>query len=185
MFHNCKGVFTKTLVPTKIILHPSCGNKRKIFYIKSLPQNMNPKPQNSQKLINTLNRSFINQSAAKISMKCYFGNKQKNEFRWTHEPNSIAADIQTHVHRWQMVPINSRLLKTKGTFRLIKPTFKDTSFLGHLESIHPKKFCLQCNKCQKIPCLVQTRTHQIRGSLNKFPEFFRMGTFINSTHMKL
>ena len=25
----------------------------------------------------------------------------------------------------------------------------------------------------------------IRGSLNKFPDFFRMGTFINSTHMKL
>ena len=25
----------------------------------------------------------------------------------------------------------------------------------------------------------------IRESLNKFPEFFRMGTFINSTHMKL
>ena len=25
----------------------------------------------------------------------------------------------------------------------------------------------------------------IRGSLNKFLEFFRMGTFIDSTHMKL
>ena len=25
----------------------------------------------------------------------------------------------------------------------------------------------------------------IRGSLNKFPDFFRMGTFIDSTHMKL
>ena len=25
----------------------------------------------------------------------------------------------------------------------------------------------------------------IRGSLNKFPDFFRMGTFIYSTHMKL
>ena len=24
-----------------------------------------------------------------------------------------------------------------------------------------------------------------RGSLNKFPDFFRMGTFIDSTHMKL
>ena len=24
----------------------------------------------------------------------------------------------------------------------------------------------------------------IEGSLNKFPEFFRMGTFIDSTHMK-
>ena len=23
------------------------------------------------------------------------------------------------------------------------------------------------------------------GSLNKFPDFFRMGTFIDSTHMKL
>ena len=26
---------------------------------------------------------------------------------------------------------------------------------------------------------------QLRGSLNKFPDFFRMGTFIDSTHMKL
>ena len=25
----------------------------------------------------------------------------------------------------------------------------------------------------------------IRGSLNKFPDFFRMGHFIDSTHMKL
>ena len=26
---------------------------------------------------------------------------------------------------------------------------------------------------------------QLRGSLNKFPDFSRMGTFIDSTHMKL
>ena len=26
---------------------------------------------------------------------------------------------------------------------------------------------------------------ELRGSLNKFPVFFRMGTFIDSTHMKL
>ena len=26
---------------------------------------------------------------------------------------------------------------------------------------------------------------KLRGSLNKFPDFFRMGTFIDSTHMKL
>ena len=25
----------------------------------------------------------------------------------------------------------------------------------------------------------------VRGSLNKFPDFFRTGTFIDSTHMKL
>ena len=25
----------------------------------------------------------------------------------------------------------------------------------------------------------------VRGSLNKFPDFFRMGTFIDNTHMKL
>ena len=24
----------------------------------------------------------------------------------------------------------------------------------------------------------------LQGSLNKFPDFFRMGTFIDSTHMK-
>ena len=26
---------------------------------------------------------------------------------------------------------------------------------------------------------------EVQGSLNKFPDFFRMGTFIDSTHMKL
>ena len=26
---------------------------------------------------------------------------------------------------------------------------------------------------------------KIRGSLNNFPDFFRMGTFIDSAHMKL
>ena len=26
---------------------------------------------------------------------------------------------------------------------------------------------------------------EVRGSLNKFPDFFCMGTFIGSTHMKL
>ena len=30
-----------------------------------------------------------------------------------------------------------------------------------------------------------TGASYIRGSLNKFPDFFRMGTFIDSTHMKL
>ena len=28
-------------------------------------------------------------------------------------------------------------------------------------------------------------TDNVRGSLNKFPGFFRMSTFIDSTHMKL
>ena len=30
-----------------------------------------------------------------------------------------------------------------------------------------------------------TDKYKIRGSLNKFPDFFRMGTFIDCTHMKL
>ena len=28
-------------------------------------------------------------------------------------------------------------------------------------------------------------TQNIRGAYDKFPDFFRMGTFIDSTHMKL
>ena len=31
---------------------------------------------------------------------------------------------------------------------------------------------------------VHTHTY-VQGSLNKFPDFFRMGAFIDSTHMKL
>ena len=31
----------------------------------------------------------------------------------------------------------------------------------------------------------QSFNENLRGSLNKFPDFFRMGTFIDSTHMKL
>ena len=38
-------------------------------------------------------------------------------------------------------------------------------------------------------CYLQAIRQQIifniRVSLNKFPDFFRMGTFIDSTHMKL
>ena len=29
------------------------------------------------------------------------------------------------------------------------------------------------------------KEQKVRGSLNKFPDFFYMGTFIDSTHMKL
>ena len=36
-----------------------------------------------------------------------------------------------------------------------------------------------------MPNPVYTYILDIRGSLDKFPDFFRMGTFIDSTHMKL
>ena len=32
---------------------------------------------------------------------------------------------------------------------------------------------------------VNVQSFYLRGSLNKFPDFFRMGTFIDGTHMKL
>ena len=32
---------------------------------------------------------------------------------------------------------------------------------------------------------IYSTTNEIRGAYNKFPDFFRMGTFIDSTHMKL
>ena len=32
---------------------------------------------------------------------------------------------------------------------------------------------------------LQKSHYNIQGSLNKFPDFFHMGTFIDSTHMKL
>ena len=35
-----------------------------------------------------------------------------------------------------------------------------------------------------LPRFMHTHIY-VRGSLNKFPDFFRMGTFIDSTHMKL
>ena len=35
-------------------------------------------------------------------------------------------------------------------------------------------------------CVYECRCiHEVGGSLNKFPDFFRMGTFIDRTHMKL
>ena len=39
--------------------------------------------------------------------------------------------------------------------------------------------------CKKKVFDTTTAEPEIRGSLNKFPDFFRMGTFIDSTHMKL
>ena len=35
-----------------------------------------------------------------------------------------------------------------------------------------------------FPHKLQLLQH-VQGSLNKFPDFFRMGTFIDSAHMKL
>ena len=39
--------------------------------------------------------------------------------------------------------------------------------------------------CGKRKKTTKTVSIDIRGSLNKFPDFFCMGTFIDSTHMKL
>ena len=46
------------------------------------------------------------------------------------------------------------------------------------------------SRCMLIPGNVRNELNQdynldIRGLLNKFPDFFRIGTFIDSTHMKL
>ena len=39
---------------------------------------------------------------------------------------------------------------------------------------------------QDLHTHTHTHTHtELQGSLNKFPDFFHMGTFIDSTHMKL
>ena len=37
----------------------------------------------------------------------------------------------------------------------------------------------------EIMCVLFIIHLDIRGSLNKFPDFFHMGTFIDSKHMKL
>ena len=39
--------------------------------------------------------------------------------------------------------------------------------------------------CLQIIYLIYMYKSNIQGSLNKFPDFFSMGTFIDSTHMKL
>ena len=44
---------------------------------------------------------------------------------------------------------------------------------------------LKSNSIQIIFLDTNERSMVIQGSLNKFPDFFRMGTFIDSTHMKL
>ena len=33
--------------------------------------------------------------------------------------------------------------------------------------------------------MTRDQNRKLRGSLDRFPDFFRMGTFIDSTHMKL
>ena len=44
-----------------------------------------------------------------------------------------------------------------------------------------------CKNAQqtRLPFPLDSTQQYIQGSLNKFPVFFRMGTFIDSTHMKL
>ena len=41
------------------------------------------------------------------------------------------------------------------------------------------------SEMKKNPTDKSTRESEVQGSLNKFPDFFRMGTFIDSTHIKL
>ena len=51
--------------------------------------------------------------------------------------------------------------------------------------------CPYLNKCLNKKVVLQAkapsykRNKYIRGTYDKFPDFFRMGTFIDSTHMKL
>ena len=44
--------------------------------------------------------------------------------------------------------------------------------------------CVCMYICIRV-CIRKYVCMYIRGSLNNFPDFFRMGTFIDSTHMKL
>ena len=45
---------------------------------------------------------------------------------------------------------------------------------------------IRTNNVKKKICNRQQNSNSgLRESLNKFPDFFRMGTFIDSTHMKL
>ena len=43
--------------------------------------------------------------------------------------------------------------------------------------------------CQKVSIIYKNRNEKkktfLRGTYDKFPDFFRVGTFIDSTHMKL
>ena len=64
--------------------------------------------------------------------------------------------------------------------------FKNNFFKIHLMSFNNQnKFIWEYNF---YICFLNKNIYfalQIRGSLNKFPDFFRTDTFIDSTHMKL
>ena len=53
-----------------------------------------------------------------------------------------------------------------------------------LPDIKPNKFMGKYWFCYFKETLIDTCYVYIQGSLNKFPDFFRMDTFIDSTHMK-
>ena len=58
--------------------------------------------------------------------------------------------------------------------------YKNTKTLG--KSLNQERFYIYAHTHTHT----HTHTHiYIRGSLNKFPDFFRVGTFNDSTHMKL
>ena len=56
-------------------------------------------------------------------------------------------------------------------------TLIDTSMSNHFEMKNIVGISTSCTSPNKV--------YQLRGSLNKFLDFFCMGTFIDSTHMKL
>ena len=55
--------------------------------------------------------------------------------------------------------------------------------MGDLSSVAP--LGAFDHACIKIEIWMGPNVDYIRGAYDKFPDFFRMGTFIDSTHMKL
>ena len=52
-----------------------------------------------------------------------------------------------------------------------------------LDGKYSKKLCVVWNKSSKQHTTNQRLYGYLRGAYDKFPDFFRMGTFIDSTHM--
>ena len=80
--------------------------------------------------------------------------------------------------------------------QIVECHFQDTFLWGKSYSLQRSSQCIlqpqpteQTNNEQKtwefILCYLYPFKTDLWGSLNKFPDFFRMGTFIDSIHMKI
>ena len=91
----------------------------------------------------------------------------------------IYTDISKNNNKTACAPVLNKIIKTKAL------PMESSIFTAEACAIDLALGIILKEKHKKFIIFSNSLSVLLRGSLNKFPDFFRMGTFIDSTHMKL